>query len=74
MKKSIAFVQMLVLVLCLAGCGKESASIGIIGGADGPTAVFITSNVSPLGLCVLAAVIAGGVLAVYRIFRSGKKK
>ena len=26
---------------------KEAASIGIIGGADGPTAIFITSKLSP---------------------------
>ena len=26
---------------------KEAASIGIIGGADGPTAVFVTSMVNP---------------------------
>ena len=29
-------------------------SIGIIGGADGPTAIFITSSVSPKMLTVLA--------------------
>ena len=26
---------------------KEAATIGIIGGADGPTAIFVTSKVSP---------------------------
>ena len=26
---------------------KESASIGIIGGADGPTAIFLTSKLAP---------------------------
>ena len=27
--------------------GMEAASIGIIGGADGPTAIFVTSNLEP---------------------------
>ena len=42
MKKFIAFVLLLVSLLCLASCGKESSAIGIIGGADGPTAIFVT--------------------------------
>ena len=37
--------------------GKEAASIGIIGGADGPTAIFVTSNLAPhlLGPIAVAA-------------------
>ena len=37
--------------------GKESASIGIIGGADGPTAIFLTSKLAPhlLGAIAIAA-------------------
>jgi len=36
---------------------KESASIGIIGGADGPTAIFLTSRLAPdyLGSVAIAA-------------------
>ena len=36
---------------------KEAASIGIIGGADGPTAIFVTSNMAPqlLGPIAVAA-------------------
>lgn len=30
------------LLLALAGCG-EASSVGVIGGADGPTAVFVTT-------------------------------
>jgi len=44
MKKLIALVLLLVFLLCLGGCGKESSSIGIIGGADGPTAIFVAPN------------------------------
>ena len=37
--------------------GKEAASIGIIGGADGPTAIFLTSQLAPhlLGGIAVAA-------------------
>lgn len=37
--------------------GKEAASIGIIGGADGPTAIFLTSKLAPhlLGAIAVAA-------------------
>ena len=35
----------------LSGCGKEAASIGIIGGADGPTAIFLTGGF-PWGLLI----------------------
>lgn len=37
--------------------GSESAAIGIIGGADGPTAIFTTSRVAPhVSVCLLAFV------------------
>ena len=37
--------------------GPESASIGIIGGADGPTAIYLTSRLAPhlLGPIAVAA-------------------
>ena len=37
--------------------GKEAASIGIIGGADGPTAIFVTTQLAPhlLGAIAVAA-------------------
>lgn len=48
--------------LILAKCGiefdiKDAASIGIIGGADGPTSIFLTSRLSPklLGAVAVAA-------------------
>ena len=48
--------------LCLSGIGidfdlKDAASIGIIGGADGPTAIFLASRLSPklLGAIAVAA-------------------
>ena len=53
----------------------EQASVGIIGGADGPTAVFVTSRAAPGPLfCLLAAaaVFAGTGLALL-IRRCGKR-
>ena len=42
---------------CMGFSGNEAASIGIIGGADGPTAIFLTSQLAPhlLGAIAVAA-------------------
>ena len=46
-----------ILALTLAFSPQEAASIGIIGGADGPTAIFLTSKLAPwlLGPIAVAA-------------------
>ncbi len=43
--------------VCLGFTGPEAASIGIIGGADGPTAIYLTSKLAPhlLGAIAVAA-------------------
>ena len=43
--------------VCMGFTGREAASIGIIGGADGPTAIFLTSQLAPhlLGAIAVAA-------------------
>ena len=43
--------------ICWGFTGLEAASIGIIGGADGPTAIFLTSKLAPhlLGAIAVAA-------------------
>ena len=48
----------LLLALCVFGFSlQEAASIGIIGGADGPTSIFVTSKLAPelLGAIAVAA-------------------
>lgn len=47
----------LLLAIVLGFSGPEAASIGIIGGADGPTAIFLTSKLAPglLGAIAIAA-------------------
>ena len=43
--------------ICLGFTGSEASSIGIIGGADGPTAIFLTTKLAPhlLGAIAVAA-------------------
>ena len=43
--------------VCMGFTGPEAASIGIIGGADGPTAIFLTTKLAPhlLGAIAVAA-------------------
>lgn len=47
MKRLFALLMALVLMLGLGACGSENASIGIIGGADGPTAIIISGPDDP---------------------------
>ena len=71
MKKRIAGVFLFLSALFPAGCGRKAASIGIIGGADGPTAVFVTGGPdwqNILGLAVIIVVAA----AAARILRNRK--
>ena len=72
MKKLIVFVLLLACTF-LVGCSNEAANIGFIGGADGPTAVFVSSDVNWLNVCGLIGVIIVVVLAVL-IYRKKKKK
>ncbi|MBQ8605190.1 MAG: sodium ion-translocating decarboxylase subunit beta, partial [Clostridia bacterium] len=46
-----------IMAIFLGFTGPEAASIGIIGGADGPTAIFLTSKLAPelLGAIAIAA-------------------
>ena len=64
-KKLLAFVFSLVCVLGLLGCSSESASVGIIGGADGPTAILLTYSITKwmyvigfIGIVVVAVLVA----------------
>jgi oxaloacetate decarboxylase beta subunit len=51
------FIGALVLSACIPALGwgvKEAASIGIIGGADGPTAIYVTKSLAPALLPAIA--------------------
>lgn len=73
MKKLMIFVFLFIFPLYLSGCNNEAASIGVIGGADGPTAIFVTSKMNWLGVCGLIGVIIVAAL-VALIYHSKKKK
>ena len=74
MKKLIIFVSSLILIVCLGGCGNEASSIGIIGGADGPTATFVTSQIHWMSICKLISVIIVVILIAVIIYLIKKKK
>ena len=74
MKKIMSFILSLAFVICFGGCGKESASVGIIGGADGPTAILVTSNISWLDICVFGGVIVIAISVALFIYRNKKNK
>ena len=50
----------------------ESASIGVIGGADGPTAIFVTSTPTT-GYLVAVALLIVGILGFLRLSKCTKK-
>ena len=74
MKKLIPFFIPLVFALCLCGCDKDAVSIAVIGGADGPTSIFVSSNVNWLPVCVFAGIIVAVVLMILFVCRNKKKK
>ena len=70
MKNLLIVAVLLLLILSLVGCANEAASIGIIGGADGPTAIFVTSGTNWLSIL---GVIVVAILVVVLIHRNKKK-
>ena len=72
MKKFISFVLLFVLAISLVACGHEAASVGIIGGADGPTAIFITSETNWLRISGLIGLIVVTILVVFMIYHRRK--
>ena len=51
---------------------SNAASIGIIGGADGPTAIFLTGDIQAIPLALLA--VAALVVTLVVILRRRKRK
>ena len=74
MKKLMIFVFSLIFALCLGGCNNETASIVIIGGADGPTAIFVTSIIHWPSVYGLVGVIIVTILVALIIYLNKKKK
>ncbi len=65
MKRRIRdLIPLAMLLLSACKAGTDPASIGIIGGADGPTAVFVTSQMPKPLLYTIIGVIAAAVVGV----------
>lgn len=52
----------------------DALTIGIIGGADGPTAIFVTGKTSALELLLLAAGIAAVIVGIVFFVKKRRKK
>ncbi len=63
MKKFMLMLTAIMSML-LTGCNREASSVGVIGGADGPTAVFVSGPAWVLP-AIIAAVVVGIFLLVY---------
>ena len=74
MKKRMISVISSVFPLFLGGCSNKAASIGIIGGADGPTAIFVTSKANRLSTYGWIGVIIAPILIALIIYLNKKKK
>ena len=74
MKQLMTFVFSLIAALCTGGCSNQAASIGVIGGADGPTAIFVTSQINWLSVCGWIGVIIVTLLVSLVIYLKKKKK
>jgi len=58
--------ETILAVLFFAFIPPEASSIGTIGGADGPTAIYVTHTLSPYVLSAVA-------IAAYLFLRNAKK-
>lgn len=52
----------------------DASTVGIIGGADGPTAIFITGKFSSWEVLLLAAVFAAVIAGVVFLVKKHRKK
>lgn len=69
--------KLLEMILVYALTGSEAASMGVIGGADGPTAIFVTTTVNaPAQEAKIAAgviALAVGIFGYYKFSRRKRK-
>ena len=71
--KRIITLSLIMCCLLLTAC--DNASIGVIGGADGPTAAFIaTSAVAKAGMAVVAVIVVLCIAAAVIFIRKNKNK
>lgn len=60
----VAFVVGVVIFIIYSFTAKDAASISVIGGADGPTSIYVSSggNLVYLLICLTAAAVIAGVM------------
>lgn len=69
MKKIVLAFTVLFLFLTSSGCSSESTSITVIGGADGPTDIFVSGGINPLfiiGTILVVAIVIGVIVFIKR--------
>lgn len=71
MKRFMLFLAAAMTML-LTGCSKEASSIGVIGGADGPTAVFVTGNYPLWFPVIIAVAIVAMFLLIFWLVKRNK--
>ena len=64
---------LLTLPLLLTGC-KESGSVGIIGGADGPTAIIVSTSSDQLILDLILLIVLFAAVLLWIRYRRNKRK
>jgi Na+-transporting methylmalonyl-CoA/oxaloacetate decarboxylase beta subunit len=73
----IIFVLSPLIIFCVAkvffGFGNDAVSVAIIGGADGPTSIFLTAKISSEGI-ILSTICACILILNILALRRGKKK
>ena len=69
--KKLSFT-FLIFCIFLTACTNDKR-IGIIGGADGPTAIFVTSNINWLQVCGWVGVMVAAVVVALMIYRNKKE-
>ena len=74
-KRIIAVIAALGVLLAVIGYGyknRYASSIGIIGGADGPTAIFVAGKKGMLFYAGIALLLAAGILLAAALWRKRK--
>ena len=74
MKKLTTLLLSVASVFCFSGCSNRAASIGVIGGADGPTAVFVSSGIGWSHVVLLLGIVIIAVVAALIIHHRRKNK
>jgi len=69
MKRAV-YAMMIAALALLAGCA-EDVSVGVIGGADGPTVIFVSA--APFWWIPFALIASAGIIVVMIVRRRKRK-